>query len=510
MPTLPLSNDAQPLLTICIPTYNRSTWVDALVDLIVVHILSNDLYRVNLVISNNNSTDDTYSVLTKYEHIRGVSIFNRDIHLGSAEENIINSIKYLSGDYVWFVGDDDIININVFEEVYKFLENSDFDCLIFNSPVVTSKGRMKLLRPIALNAEKIEGNINKIIETIGILNTFAGITNVIQRRSLLSIDRGLEWIKISKIYSHVAWIVEANSGSKAAFFNFPLVYYRANDYSDGHWSRVAERENVQSFYFWTIGVCSLLRELVNRNVISYREIGLIFEVSDDGRRYRLVDDVIFKTYQQLNIWCTNFNKREIFTIQEFNDIVNFCQRADPLSFYVLSPLKAGFRALQLSADEPDQKRRLIMAQVEQEFLEAFNDRQYAGQMIPYFLCIQHSYEIYRTAISVIALWQGARNENYKCLYEVDPLGDGVNVITGYSLADVSDKIKETMLSRPMESLSLRHRTSTETGPEDLRVKLMESEQTIIGLNEAIRATHASTSWRISAPIRVVARMLRGK
>jgi hypothetical protein len=151
-----------------------------------------------------------------------------------------------------------------------------------------------------------------------------------------------------------------------------------------------------------------------------------------------------------------------------------------------------------------------MARVEQEFLEAFNDRQFAGQMIPYFVCMQHSYEIYQTAFSFIALWQGARNEVYSSLYEVDPLGDGLNIITGDSLADLSEKIRETLLSRQQEAHSYSHRNATELDPENLRVKLMECEQTIIGLNEAIRATHASTSWRLSAPIRVVSRILRGQ
>ena len=83
--------DKQPLLSICIPTYNRAQYLDNTINSIVTDSLFSS-GEVELVVSDNCSTDDTKTVVEKYQNRYNNIIYNRN------EENIVdaNFVKVLS------------------------------------------------------------------------------------------------------------------------------------------------------------------------------------------------------------------------------------------------------------------------------------------------------------------------------------------------------------------------------------------------------------------------------
>ena len=64
-----MNNDiisSSPILSICIPTYNRSGYLDKTIKSIVMNDVFINTNKIQLVISNNNSTDNTDKICKKY------------------------------------------------------------------------------------------------------------------------------------------------------------------------------------------------------------------------------------------------------------------------------------------------------------------------------------------------------------------------------------------------------------------------------------------------------------
>src|SRR4030042_301371 len=102
------------LLSICIPTYNRSKEVIYTVNTILTFIRKkNQDQEVEVIVSDNDSTDGTYEELKK---IKGIILHRnkKNLQLGG---NLFELIKISRGKYLWFFGDDDLLIENELEEI---------------------------------------------------------------------------------------------------------------------------------------------------------------------------------------------------------------------------------------------------------------------------------------------------------------------------------------------------------------------------------------------------------
>ncbi|PTT73742.1 hypothetical protein DBR41_27975, partial [Pseudomonas sp. HMWF010] len=81
-----LSNPTvKPLLSICIPSYNRGPFVEAQVRTILTSVLSNKKCDIELIVVNNKSTDDTAERLTRFSHPK-MRVVHNEVHYDTAEE----------------------------------------------------------------------------------------------------------------------------------------------------------------------------------------------------------------------------------------------------------------------------------------------------------------------------------------------------------------------------------------------------------------------------------------
>jgi glycosyltransferase involved in cell wall biosynthesis len=95
----------KPFLSICIPTYNRIEKLQKL----VLNILSYPLQDIEVVVVNNNSTDDTLEKLSQIKDAR-LSIYSNDENIGGMR-NIVMSLSKGTGLYTLFFIDKDWIEI---------------------------------------------------------------------------------------------------------------------------------------------------------------------------------------------------------------------------------------------------------------------------------------------------------------------------------------------------------------------------------------------------------------
>jgi len=121
----------RPLLTIAIPTYNRSECLTQLLEILAPQLAAET--RVELLISDNASPDDTPSVVAAFRQ-KGVALtYKRNETNIGADANFIQCYELAQGEYVWIFGDDDIIVPGGLREVMRRLETRRFDLLYLHA-----------------------------------------------------------------------------------------------------------------------------------------------------------------------------------------------------------------------------------------------------------------------------------------------------------------------------------------------------------------------------------------
>lgn len=123
----------KPLLSICIPTYNRLRYLQELIGSLLSQIDAQPENTIELLVSNNASTDGTADFCASigkpyFRH------WTNERNVGG-DRNFLKCIREADGDYIWLVGDDDIVPPGAVARVVDLLETEHPDLLISDSEV---------------------------------------------------------------------------------------------------------------------------------------------------------------------------------------------------------------------------------------------------------------------------------------------------------------------------------------------------------------------------------------
>ena len=118
----------EPLLTISIPTYNRSFYLDRILTII------QDQYspEIELIVSDNCSTDETQKIVEKFLQKKlPIRYFKNESNLGP-DLNVAQCYYEAKGKYVLVFGDDDIFLPGAIKKILKILREGEFGLVFLN------------------------------------------------------------------------------------------------------------------------------------------------------------------------------------------------------------------------------------------------------------------------------------------------------------------------------------------------------------------------------------------
>ncbi len=130
----------KPIISVCIPTYNRANYLHHALQCILKQLKTSNLKKkIEIVISDNNSQDNTSQVVKKYsEEFKFISYRKNKKNIG-----IINTVKvaeFAHGEYVWFTSDDDWhISLSI-STVLRIIEEFQPDAIISNLDLYSKDG----------------------------------------------------------------------------------------------------------------------------------------------------------------------------------------------------------------------------------------------------------------------------------------------------------------------------------------------------------------------------------
>lgn len=121
----------QPILSICIPIYNR---IDFLRRHFEQYLKCKLLFeeKIHLYVSDNCSKDDLQSLVQNYKNL-GLNIdYSRNSENIGPDGNFIKCFNSAKGKYIWLLGSDDITVDGFIERLVDILEKHDYGYLFLN------------------------------------------------------------------------------------------------------------------------------------------------------------------------------------------------------------------------------------------------------------------------------------------------------------------------------------------------------------------------------------------
>lgn len=115
----------QPLLSICIPIYNRLSCLEKMLSRFLE---DQELFqnKIDLLISDNASQDDLKSCVDKYKKL-GLKIrYNRNESNLGPDGNFLYCFNHVLGHYCWLLGSDDVPVEGFLRKLVGYLEENEY------------------------------------------------------------------------------------------------------------------------------------------------------------------------------------------------------------------------------------------------------------------------------------------------------------------------------------------------------------------------------------------------
>lgn len=133
-------------LTIAIPTFNRGIQIERQLDFLL-SIIDN---QTNIIVIDNCSDEKEFNYLEKFTN--KIQLFRNEINVGMYA-NVLRCFELSKSEYLWIIGDDDVLKPNSLETVRNLIEkNSDQDTI----HVYARKKEVFVDKDLELYVESIE------------------------------------------------------------------------------------------------------------------------------------------------------------------------------------------------------------------------------------------------------------------------------------------------------------------------------------------------------------------
>ena len=147
------------LLSICIPTYNRPNQLPNCLHSIYLAKKNSNL-DFEVCISDNGSNYDVTKIIQPYEDKLKIRLNKNKVNLGY-QPNLLKTISIATGEYVWAIGDDDLLIPGSLQKIEKLLnDNRDVDFFYINSYLLDYSYLSKFEKPF--NTKNLPNNMEKL------------------------------------------------------------------------------------------------------------------------------------------------------------------------------------------------------------------------------------------------------------------------------------------------------------------------------------------------------------
>jgi len=224
-----------PLISICIPTYNRVMQLEKCLNSIYSQIGNDSLFEV--LVSNNNSSDSTEDVINKYLNLYDNLIYNKnEINIGP-DKNIAITIEKSKGKYMILHGDDDYFKENTIYPLMDVINNNSESSLLFIN-VLSNKDNVA-----------IYNGVNEFLQATSIAASFIS-SIIIKREAFNKIKEPFKYIDTSfnQIYLQYSILLDNPTFS---LINRSIFDYEGTNPNGYNFGKVFIKNYLDILYYFT-------------------------------------------------------------------------------------------------------------------------------------------------------------------------------------------------------------------------------------------------------------------
>lgn len=128
-----------PKVSVILPVYNVAPYLDE-----ALKSLENQTLKdIEIIAVNDGSTDNSEEILKKHQDSdQRISYFNQENRGQSAARNL--AMKYASGEYIYFMDSDDVIDIEALQICYNHAKTTNADFIFFDGETMLDEGAQPL------------------------------------------------------------------------------------------------------------------------------------------------------------------------------------------------------------------------------------------------------------------------------------------------------------------------------------------------------------------------------
>ncbi len=214
---------SQPLLSICIPTYNRIGFLTETLDALMPQVTGNP--DIEVLVNDNASEDDTAAKIGEYAraHNYTIDIKRNSSNIGS-DANFKDVISRSHGKYIYLMGDDDILSPNFIDAVLPFLSTEEYSIIHFNRLSGNESCSFNHLHDNIFTKSVEEFDFPSFVKRVMSSPNFIS-SNIFSRQTW---EKGSEHYQTSRYFGY-GWLANlyfGAIGTKCLYYYFPLVIMR--------------------------------------------------------------------------------------------------------------------------------------------------------------------------------------------------------------------------------------------------------------------------------------------
>ena len=219
---------SSPLLSICIPTFNRNKQLEPLLKSLSVQIDRPEMAgQVEIVISDNASPDGTQEIGEKWAARHSFVRYFRNAWNIGGDPNQLCAIERGKGKYAWVLGDDDSVTSDAVARILSYLKPGvtqlflDYRCVTLEGKVLAAQ---RLRDDIPNDITTLE-----LIKRVGYVSVFSLISShVFDREALLAVDP-VSLLRTSPWYILCMALIAAFHDKKCVLVRNPVLSYTAGN-----------------------------------------------------------------------------------------------------------------------------------------------------------------------------------------------------------------------------------------------------------------------------------------
>ena len=230
-------NKSSPLLSICIPTFNRKDFLETLITQLV-HIINNHHLDIEVCISDNHSDDGTWEFLEElsFEYPQ-FSITQQDQNIGG-DKNQLAVARLASAEWILIVGDDDIFMEENLIELLKELPNlGTYDFILLNTKISDNKNLISLDHG-HVNSDNLKDSLKNSIFEYGFMGSHLMSKKVASEKNNRDYKELRSW-------SGFSTFIYSAAQSEIYFHSKPVIWQDANGqamtWQPTHWFQLSLR-----------------------------------------------------------------------------------------------------------------------------------------------------------------------------------------------------------------------------------------------------------------------------